>query len=788
MADAITIQALQDASLDAKTLEEVVNGNDAKQVTTRLGENYPSVKKAIKTLFENGGLPATPFKTKALMTASALANDKYAMVTDDTVNNGLYVKTAGAWVKSAYDPLLQSKVYTNGQTKTVSDALSAMLDQLNTDIKQDVSYITANNLAVKEVFTVGVGVTVPNTGSKCNRYDVKEGMVLFASGSTMSAINKLAFVDDKFLYISDYDVSNGAAIAVPKNAKYAYKNIEYKGEVESSSFTLRQVGSIDRVMAASISNNIFKDNPEGDLSFEIKTGAVANMTTDTNYPLLATGNNRAYLVADVAEYTHIKAGNTGNEPVEWRWLFVDASGKRTIVDRLDGGYVKIPDGAVKVYRSVYLVSGEIIYDSRNITIKARFAPTYLQNEILRTSDELEGVVSDVQLLKGENGLDAAKHISPNEFTGTTQTERIKKAVEFVKIQGFGTVELGYDTVEDTNVWVIDEAILLPSNCWIYINNSTVKQADGVFDNMFRNDGIVPSPDPFEPAVELNENVNIRIYGNDKKLSKIIGNRANPYTAPHPVNGGGAVEWVGDTFGWRAIKILFANTKGHRVYNLSVSGVTSWSISNEHGCSGYKYHDIIFDNAVKNGDGINNRMGCSDFEIYNISGKTSDDTIAVNTIPNFVTQHPSGIYNYPMQVGGYADRGFGTDIKNGKIWNIKGRGSNAGVLILYSGGGKVFNISVSDVGDYDYPFIYYAVRIGNTGRYGIPAELGDAKNITVRNVSSIRNGNVVELLSPLQDSWINGVTQYNTGSGDVVVYGADYVADNVKVTNVKKVTS
>lgn len=113
MANAITVKALQDASLDAKSLEEVVNGNDAKQVTTRLGETYPSVKKSIKTLFENGGLPTAPFATQALMTASSLVNGKYAMVTDDTANNGLYIKTAGAWVKSAYDPVGQSKDYTS---------------------------------------------------------------------------------------------------------------------------------------------------------------------------------------------------------------------------------------------------------------------------------------------------------------------------------------------------------------------------------------------------------------------------------------------------------------------------------------------------------------------------------------------------------------------------------------------------------------------------------------------------------------------------------------------------
>lgn len=107
MADAITIKALQDASLDAKSLEEVVNGNDVKQVTTRKGETYPSVKKAIKTMFENGGLPATPFETKALMTASALVDGDYAIVTDDGENNGLYIKEGGIWVRSQYDSAKQ---------------------------------------------------------------------------------------------------------------------------------------------------------------------------------------------------------------------------------------------------------------------------------------------------------------------------------------------------------------------------------------------------------------------------------------------------------------------------------------------------------------------------------------------------------------------------------------------------------------------------------------------------------------------------------------------------------
>lgn len=121
MPELLTRQDLANGHLDIKALGEAANGDENAQVTTRLGETYPSAKKAIKTMFENGGLPATPFATKALMTASALVDGDYAQVTDDTVNNGLYVKTAGAWVKSSYDPLTQAKA----DATTKADAAKA---------------------------------------------------------------------------------------------------------------------------------------------------------------------------------------------------------------------------------------------------------------------------------------------------------------------------------------------------------------------------------------------------------------------------------------------------------------------------------------------------------------------------------------------------------------------------------------------------------------------------------------------------------------------------------------
>lgn len=115
MSELLTMQDLANGHLDVKALGEAANGDENTIVTTRMGKTYPSAKKAIKTMFENGGLPAKPFATKALMTASTLANGSYAQVTDDTTNNGLYLKTAGAWVKSNYDPLDQAKLYVDSQ-------------------------------------------------------------------------------------------------------------------------------------------------------------------------------------------------------------------------------------------------------------------------------------------------------------------------------------------------------------------------------------------------------------------------------------------------------------------------------------------------------------------------------------------------------------------------------------------------------------------------------------------------------------------------------------------------
>lgn len=161
------MQDLANGHLDVKALGEAANGDENTTVTTRTGQTYPSAKKALKEgiiqLFENGGLPATPFKTKALMTASSLVDGDYAQVTDDTVNNGLYYKDGGVWVKSDYDPLVQAKTYTDSEVsaiKTYTDDTNDILNMNALTGIHDLNFYDAIELVPtnlrKELLTISV--------------------------------------------------------------------------------------------------------------------------------------------------------------------------------------------------------------------------------------------------------------------------------------------------------------------------------------------------------------------------------------------------------------------------------------------------------------------------------------------------------------------------------------------------------------------------------------------------------------------------------------------------------
>ncbi|MEH4267035.1 hypothetical protein [Klebsiella aerogenes] len=378
-------------------------------------------------------------------------------------------------------------------------------------------------------------------------------------------------------------------------------------------------------------------------------------------------------------------------------------------------------------------------------------------------------------------------VSPNQFEGTSQHDRIEAALTFLERRGGeGVLELGVDTISvpNTSIWIRNSALLAHDNLTISLNASTLKLADGIFDNIIRNKGVVIDPaNPNGVALELNENRSIKIIGSGKDECFIEGPDV-PYTAPHPINGGEPVQWVGDWYGWRTIGILLANCKNYELTGFTMRKTTCWGISQERGCDGMHLHDIGFDTTVKNGDGIDFRMGCSNGLVENISGSTSDDTIALTALLNWQTSYPAGNYIWPLQVSGDASSPLGDDIRNITINGLKSKSLANQLRILLTNGAKISDITASNIEDTG-PVSVTQVIV-QTGAYGSPSSLGDLTNITINGITSNFSNLPLNVDVPIQNSQFNFIRQKKSG-GQIYKLNTDhpsYPVVNTTVTNAK----
>ncbi|MFL7852875.1 hypothetical protein AAD046_09380 [Providencia rettgeri] len=375
-------------------------------------------------------------------------------------------------------------------------------------------------------------------------------------------------------------------------------------------------------------------------------------------------------------------------------------------------------------------------------------------------------------------------VSPNHFEGTTQQARINAALDFLNKANGGTLELSTDTIEPSkgNQWLLSSALLLDSHITIYLNKSTLKLANGIFDNIIRSSGIEIDPaNPNAKALNVSEVQDIKILGSGKDNAFIEGPNV-PYSAPHPIKGGAAVQWVGDWYGWRTVGILLANCKNYEIAHLTMRKTTCWAISQERGCEDMHLHDLHFDTTVKNGDGIDFRMGCKNGVVERISGNTNDDLIALSALLNFVPNYPQGNYIWPLQVTADNPSPLGNDIENIRISDVTGVSRENLVRILLSGGAKVKGISISNVSD--TAEVGKQLVIVSTG-YGMPSGEDDLSGITVNNVSSHHSKIPLNISAPIKESAFNFIRQYRK-DGEIYMLNENYPMTNTQITNAKKV--
>lgn len=143
MADIINLQELADAKLDAKSLEQFINGDVNEEVLTRLSQQYPTIKKLLLEFQKYNG---RAYKTYAEMDADKanLSSKTKVTVTNDATasNNGDWQWDGIAFTKSAYDPLTQAKA----DATTKANAAEANAKKFTRDIAQvfDASEVSNN--------------------------------------------------------------------------------------------------------------------------------------------------------------------------------------------------------------------------------------------------------------------------------------------------------------------------------------------------------------------------------------------------------------------------------------------------------------------------------------------------------------------------------------------------------------------------------------------------------------------------------------------------------------------
>lgn len=276
---------IENASLDLKTIEDFVNLPEGSDVYPRL---LPSVDVGTlsgvrQAVFEAGGLPAVPFLTKSLMTASTLLDGKYALVTNDVEsNNGYYEKISGSWVKVKWQPTVgNEKLLTS--TKNLFDP---------TTIITGSGY---NNLG---------GIQVNASYRRTVKYPVTAGEWISLSGldglqsapqSNIHFWNNDTFVT--FLPLPKAPTTTTMSFQVPVGANYFTMNVNSlivppKLQIEKSEkSTIYEPYSIP---ANSISNG-FKD----ELLFKRSTKNLYDGKMVTGKRIIATGTQDTPDVEDV---------------------------------------------------------------------------------------------------------------------------------------------------------------------------------------------------------------------------------------------------------------------------------------------------------------------------------------------------------------------------------------------------------------------------------------------------------------------------------------------------------
>ena len=329
--------------------------------------------------------------------------------------------------------------------------------------------------------------------------------------------------------------------------------------------------------------------------------------------------------------------------------------------------------------------------------------------------------------------------TPNmtECMGKTDSESINNALKFAAERGVGKVVIPkINERTGLPLWEIDQAILLPSNIQVVLDNCLLRQAEGCMDNVFRNANMYSDGS----ATRAGEQQNICITGVGCAL--IDGGVHN-----------GLTERTSQKDGRPHISfnnaILLHNVDGFAIENITIRNPRWWAINLIFATNG-RVKDITIDakDDVPNQDGIDLRTGCHNITVENVYGQAGDDLVAL-----------SGFSGEACR--GLAVEGKSPDIFNVTVRNVVGTSVTKAVVALRNHDGiRLHDITVDGVtdtsGDERGNHPYAVLRIGQkTYSYIRPSVLGETSRIFVKNVHA-SHGDAVMLGVTLSESRFEGI--------------------------------
>ena len=415
-------------------------------------------------------------------------------------------------------------------------------------------------------------------------------------------------------------------------------------------------------------------------------------------------------------------------------------------------------------------------------------------------------------------------VNVNDFLKNNDNDALDAAIAARAADGIVVIP-PRASADGRKFWLLDRAVLLPSNTTVVIQNTKIKLSDACRDNFFRsaNCGMGMEENEQLTNIHIKGEGNAVLEGADHPRatgdgSKILKNPC-PFTVEdickhadwipaerktpaeitfadrHDCSYGTDAGKEGESQkgDWRGIGILLACVDHFSISGITVRESHGWAISLE-ACSYGSVERIEFDarmskvingmlQNMENQDGVDIRNGCHDITISDITGETGDDVVALTAIVgnNRVYKPGGSLCTTHVMHNDYTRRD--PDIYNIIIRNIRAYSSLCYLVRLLPCNCQIRNVIIDGVIDTSpEDVVCGGIFLGEKDAvYGknLPESL---VGITISNVIYNNVKKAIRIDGYLQDSAITNVVATRT-KFPVVSVLREGGLQNVKISNI-----